>query len=236
VASLIERTQSLSARVHAFKTLRDEANAAVELQARWASIAAMHSKLAALGAVRKLLIKYDITVKRQPKPSAALTNKAESLRQLFNQDPLSLTRESAQFGPTFNKPLQEFITKLEGALLDRWQSYVDDKLPTINERLLETFSTMGFSTEVAKVKASLAQAKSLREILPTHSDTLSRVDKLAGELNSVWRSLDEIPADVRRFFRLAANHEAKLEDLTDPIRDWLNAHGLIGMLRVGLAR
>jgi hypothetical protein len=236
VANLLERTSELGSRIQAYKTLHDQAKAVSELQARATEISTLLKELGSLAESRQVLLTLGIKLRRPPRPSAALLNKAANLRKMFTEDALSLARESTLFGQTFSKPLREFNARLEAALMEAWRSYVNDKLPTINERILETFGAMGFSSDVAKIKGLLARAKLLGDALPSHRDKMAQVDSLSADLKAVWRNLEDIPADVRKFFRLAANSEATLEDLTEPIRAWLKNHGLIQMLRLGLAK
>src|ERR1044071_4285968 len=118
--TLIERTKELGARIEAYKALLRDAASVKELASRTAEISGLRESLASLVKCRQLLSAHKVALTRVPKPSAALMNKPASLLQLFTNDPLSLTREDAKFGPSFKSPLQEFVARFQAGLLQRW--------------------------------------------------------------------------------------------------------------------
>ena len=57
---------------------------------------------------------------------------------------------------------------------------------------------------------------------------------LAENIQKIWGELKDVPEPVTAFLTKAARREATFADLTPQVRKWLEEHGLISHLRIGL--
>lgn len=134
------------------------------------------------------------------------------------------------------QPLQQLPTKASSALLNAWQAWARQLLPSIDTEVLDILGG------IASLKGSVDTVRALRReadmacgCLPTSDDDINHVKQLADSIRTAWHNLagEGVPTDVLAFLRAAGSRDgASFNILTTTILDWLTTHGLQDSLRV----
>lgn len=174
---------------------------------------------------------------------ADLTEKADALLSFivvitakFQEEPEWIIDNKNFKGNFFNSSVDNLKNSLKKHLIEAWQSYLRQHLPSTNKEMLNLLARVeAFKSTVQRIQRIDGEIQRLE--FPKHSDDFERVDYFVKILRQSWNSLssDEVPEPVLAFLREAANQGAPIELLTPEVKDWLVRHKIDGSLRIRLA-
>lgn len=168
----------------------------------------------------------------------SLRLRVNTLRQTFQQDPPSILDAAPELRYAFWEPLAELPQRIREKLNRAWERYVDATLPPTQEDLLSTLEAVpGFQPRVATIRQLYRSGQTCRARLPRSSADFGEVERIAADLTRAWRELagDGIPEEVLAFLRVAcAGPGARIDQLTQQVRDWLDHYQLTSLARITL--
>jgi predicted nucleic acid-binding Zn-ribbon protein len=135
----------------------------------------------------------------------------------------------------FRKRLEATSAALESLVDNVWKKFLAE-LPPVNEKLLDDITTIpGQEQAVRQVRQLKSELQTATVRLPRVDDELKAIFKRAEALSTKLAGLSDAhyPIPVRQFLRAAQQPGgAALGLLTDDVRQWLEARGLIDRIRL----
>ena len=143
--------------------------------------------------------------------------------------------ENSDFKWKYLERFPQITRSIRASLARAWERHVDDLAPDISDDLLGAFAGVPeFGETVRQIREIRGQLTALRGNPPDRPEAFDEVDVLARGARQRWQSIadqDPSPA-VRAFLTDAAGQGASLDALNKEVRDWLEARGLAGSLRL----
>lgn len=161
-----------------------------------------------------------------------------ALATRYRADPSQITAPDGRLRFTLWDPLKTLPDELRRSLLDAWRDHVAALVPRQRPEILDVLE---------RVPGVQAEARALREIgnefdrrsnaLPQNNEDFDRIEGLATEIQTRWRTLEGagIPAEVMNFLAAASLGSARLDLLTPTVRAWLDERSLTQHVRVTLS-
>lgn len=138
-------------------------------------------------------------------------------------------------GNIFISSVESLKSTLKQHLCQAWRSYLTQHMPSTNNEMLDLLARVeAFKPTVQRIQSLDLKIQQVE--FPSNSEEFESADKLIDQLKQTWNSLssNEVPEDVLRFLRVAANQGAPIDLLTPEVKDWLTRHRIAGSLRIRL--
>jgi hypothetical protein len=222
--TIIERSERLRAEVASFGSLRNaDADARVlrELQARISE----HCDGLQHSVVRLAVLKEE-----QVRLPTRL--KVDRLRDVVvkMRDEVSDTRRRPGDAANFLRSFKKLVEDAKAAVEEALSAYITES-QTIDSASLRQLE------QLPRYAAQVQVLRELQRTTPNRAAQLEPVDlrqflKRYASVRSSLREVDDLPPDVRAFLKEVDRGGARIELMTDVVRDWLTAKGLIKNVRV----
>jgi hypothetical protein len=137
---------------------------------------------------------------------------------------------AADFAPKTITPIGRITSEVEQACKAAWESYVRSLAPQVGDLLQHLIQVSALRSRVERVRKLREDLLALANNRPNGSIDFNRARDLAAACSSAWQTLDlgSVPVEVTRFLRETGRPQgADLGLLTDAVKAWLGAHGLL---------
>lgn len=171
-----------------------------------------------------------------------LTHKADGLLGIiadteanFQKNPEWILDNKSFKGNIFKSNVEGLKTALREQLSRTWKNYLFQHMPSTNNEMLSILAGVeAFKQTIQRIQRLDLQIQQAE--FPKSSEEFESADRLIDQLKQTWNSLssNEVPEDVLRFLRAAANQGAPIDLLTPEVKDWLTRHRIAGSLRIRL--
>jgi hypothetical protein len=165
---------------------------------------------------------------------------AEAMRSVQRRiaSDAAVSADPAAFADTWTA-LNKIVTGLRSALRVAWQSYADDRIPSLNSDVLNVLRRLAdLRQKVARVEQRLGDLRSRRDTPLLRPEEIEAFDVGVKEVESLWHTLggDTLPPEVLRFLQDSGTGGAALDSLTPVVTEWLRDNHLWTAFRIGIAR
>jgi hypothetical protein len=183
------------------------------------------------------LAKAGLPVSRSaPKP--ALRARAEELLERFRVDRSVLAAADETFRFEFTSGVRNAAEELEAEASKAWASYMAEGGGFPSEEVLTALAAIpSYAKQVQRIREAAGDFRRLAQHPPAAADVadaLAQVDGARRKKDDALSAMksDDLPAEVLIFLRKTGQGGAALSDLTDVVRRWLDARGLVGAFRI----
>ena len=233
---LLDQAKELATRIGDYSRLKSSAGAAKDFETRAASFSAAAVSLGIAKASLETMHAAGIVPSFTVTDADGLALKAITLRDLLKTDPATLN------DPPFNLKY-DFIDKINSlcsgagkAMLVAWQARVAQNSEIASAEILTALSGVPqYKPVVARIGVLKGQVTMLANSVPADIPAgLAQLKTIMDAYAATWGEMtaDGIPNSVIAFLRAAAAHGASLDQLTDEVRDWLDARRLLSLFRI----
>jgi len=231
--TLIEQADRLAVRLANFQTLKSLADEGRRFRTRAEQLSPPAAELLQLKAVERALREHGISTIFEHPAKSTLADRAAGLAKTFDENRKSVLATQPPLEHSFLKPLNALTTAFRAALEQSWRRHVEEVIRPMPEDLL---AVLGAIRELAPQVAALRQQQSrgiaIAAALPEATAVLIALEGIRDVAAKKAESLEKlsgggIPDEVLRFLRRSVTRQARLEELTTSIIDWLRARGLL---------
>jgi hypothetical protein len=222
--TIIERCEAVRAEVASFGALRNadsDARVLRELQARISEYC---------DGLQQSVVRLAVLKDEQVRLPTRL--KVERLRDVVvkMRDEVSQTRRRPGDAANFLRSFKKLVDDAKTAVEDALGAYITES-QTIDSASLRQLE------QLPRYAAQVQVLRELQRTTPSRAAQLEPADlrhflKRYATVRSSLREVDDLPPDVKAFLKEVDRGGARLELMTDVVRDWLTAKGLIKNVRV----
>ena len=136
-------------------------------------------------------------------------------------------------------PIERLIPEFESAVTSAWTTYVTSRIPPVDQQVLGVLRRLpGFQQSVRRIETSLSLMQAAMVTPPQNAEALAAFNERVTAVEDAWHSLggQSVPPAVLQFLKDAGSQGATLEQLSNEVRGWLEAHHLFARVRVHLLR
>ncbi|MBE9200073.1 MULTISPECIES: hypothetical protein [unclassified Nodularia (in: cyanobacteria)] len=144
--------------------------------------------------------------------------------------------ENKNFKGNFLKSnVENLKTTLEQQFSEGWKSYRDQKMPIMNNEILNLLAKIAaFKQTVLQIQIIDKEIKNV--IFPKNNAEFTIYEQKIEQLKHSWKSLksDEFPEAVSHFLLAASEQGSPLNLLTPEVQDWINQNGISDSFQIRL--
>ena len=233
---LLDQAKDLATRISDYTRLKSNAGAAKDFETRATSFGAAAASLATTRASLAKMQIAGLEPEFIPTNAEGLAAKALTFRDLLKANPAKLN------DPPFN-PKYDFVDRIDSlcsgaskAMLVAWQTRVAQNSEMASAEILTALNSVPqYKPVVARINALKGQVAMLAHSVPDDiAAGLGQLKTIMDAYAAAWGEMtaDDIPKTVVAFLRAAAGTGAPLDQLSDEVRGWLDARGLLPLFRI----
>jgi hypothetical protein len=232
MATLAEQLADLEPQIASLQRASEERSILKALRARSQQIAQARGTLDAALTTYARIQRLGGNTAGRPRASAALRARPGALVERLegNRDGVAADQ---QWDVGLLAPVGQFSTKLTEWMQESWSGLVDKHAQPVTDDVLGQFERLGFGDRVRELRITRDRIRELRNHLPVDDSALNNIVILARAMSEELGALKSVPPAVRAFFAKASRREAGFEDLTTEVQDWLRAHDMLKLIRIG---
>lgn len=233
---LLERAAGLAEKIARYQKLKVAANEAELVRTRAAQVREAAALLAQARVALGRFSAAGISIQYSPANSEELAEKATKLRTIAAEDPAGLANPPFNVTHEFTNRLKSLATAANSSVEEGWRRFVVESAPSGSDEVLEALGKLPqMRNGVARIRLCRQKLAALAAAVP--ADPASAVKQLKGletEHASAWAELtaDSVPPAVLQFLRACAADGAPVANLTEEVRDWLEARELLDSFRI----
>lgn len=232
---LLERAVRLGKDIEGLAKLKDLAKESELLRTRALQLEQVAVRLVDAVRALELLEAQGVAVGFSSTSAYGLRNRSQELLQAFQKDPQTILEPSPPLKSSFLDPSGKLATELSSQCLERWQTHVDGKLPSVSSDVLTVLKSVGpLRSQVTAIQTAQQNAHTLRAKLPSGPAAFTALEVAVQDVVTAWEQLsgEGLPEPVLEFFRKVGAQSARLGDLNEDVLNWLRARKLLNAFAI----
>lgn len=234
MATLAEQLADLEPQIASLQRASEERSILKALRVRSQQIAQARSALDAALLTYARIVRLGGSTTGRPRASAALRGRPSALLERLEGN-LDGVAADQQWDVGLLAPVAQFSGKLSEWMQESWSGLVDKHVQPVTDDVLNQFERLGFGDRVQQLRVARDRVRELRNHLPVDDSALNTIVTLGKAMSEELGALKSVPPAVRAFFAKASRREAGFEDLTIEVQDWLRAHDMLKLIRIGFS-
>jgi hypothetical protein len=233
---LLDQAKGLAARIGDYSRLKSNAGAARDFETRARMFGdaaqALDAAKTSLDRLKAAAIDPDFVAI----DAVGLATKATTLRDLLKEDPSKLNDPPFNLKYEFVDRVGSLSNTANKAVLAAWQAHIAKNSVMASPEMLSALAAIPqYKPVVLRIGALKAQVAMLAQSVPDDiAGGLAQLKTIMESYAAAWGEMigNGIPKNVIAFLRAAAAQGAVLDQLTDEVRTWLEARGLLSLFRI----
>jgi hypothetical protein len=234
---ILDRCQNLKLRIDEKKHLEQSVNQIRRFRKVRDVLVQHRARLASLVSVWRALREAGIPFGDLPTAVRRAVEAVSAAQRAYLQSADSVIDERAFALVPFGQAMTAATDAFEEALTVAWQRHVALKVPPANREVQDALAT-AFPREIRIIRVGGERIEQLRQILPKSRESIQELEEEVRALQQTWGQLGggEVPPAVLTFLKAAATTSgAGLDLLTEEVRGWLTAHGIVRSFAIKVA-